>query len=147
MIKSFFFVSSIGSTTYQLSAPAGLYYDEVNQNLYIVNTGSNTVMKWGVGALNATIVAGILGNSGSSPSQLNVPSAVTLDQWQNIYVNDRSNLRIQLFCNGSSTGITIAGNGAGGTSFSLPYDVKLDSELNLYVVDNGANLVIKFAKL
>jgi hypothetical protein len=61
-------------------------------------------------------------------------------------VNDRANERIQLFCNGSSTGITIAGSGTGGTSFSLPYDVKLDSELNLYVVDNGANRVMKFTK-
>jgi DNA-binding beta-propeller fold protein YncE len=148
-IESFFFVSSIGSTTYQLSGPAGLYYDEVNQNLYIANTGSNTVMRWRVGASNGTIIAGIAGNAGSNSSQLNFPSGVTLDQWQNIYVNDRQNLRIQLFCNGSSTAITIAGSGSGtgGTSFAYPYDAKLDSKLNLYVVDANGNRVIKFLKL
>jgi DNA-binding beta-propeller fold protein YncE len=146
-IESFFFVSSIGSTTYQLSAPAGLYYDEVNQNLYIANTGSNTVMRWRVGASNGTIIAGIIGNAGSNSSQLNFPSGITLDQWQNIYVNDRTNTRIQLFCNGSSTAITIAGSGTVGTSFAYPYDVKLDSKLNLYVVDSNGNRVIKFLKL
>jgi len=146
-IKSFFLVSSIGSTTSQLSQPAGLYYDEVNQNLYISNAGSHTVMRWRAGASNGTILAGVAGTSGSTPSELNTPTGITLDQWQNIYVNDRGNSRIQLFCNGNSTGITIAGSSTGGSSFSTPYDVKLDSRLNLYVVDNTANRVIKFAKL
>jgi hypothetical protein len=100
-----------------------------------------------VGASNGTILAGLAGTSGSNSIELNTPTGITLDQWQNIYVNDRGNSRIQLFCNGSSTGITIAGSGAGGTSFSLPYDVKLDSQLNLYVVDYGANRVWKFVKL
>jgi hypothetical protein len=104
-------------------------------------------MRWRAGASNGTILAGVAGVSGSTPTQLNTPSGITLDQWQNIYVNDRGNLRIQLFCNGSSTGITIAGTGTGGSSFSTAYDVKLDSQLNLYVVDFGANRVMKFAKL
>ncbi|CAF4249821.1 unnamed protein product, partial [Rotaria sordida] len=60
---------------------------------------------------------------------------------------DRANSRIQLFCNGSSTGVTIAGNGAGGSSLSSPYDIKLDSQYNLYVVENTAHRVTKFAKL
>ncbi len=104
-------------------------------------------MRWRAGAPNGTILAGVAGSSGLTPTQLNSPSGITLDQWQNIYVNDRMNYRIQLFCNGSSTGITIAGSVTNGSSFSLPYDIKLDSQLNLYVVDNGATRVMKFAKL
>jgi hypothetical protein len=80
-------------------------------------------------------------------NQLNYPTGLTLDRWQNLYVNDRTNDRIQFFCNGSSTATTIAGAGAGGTTFSLPFDVKLDSHLNLYVPDSMGNRVIKFAKL
>jgi DNA-binding beta-propeller fold protein YncE len=130
-----------------LSGPTGLFYDEVNQNLYIVNAGVDTVMKWRVGDSNGTIIAGLAGSSGSNSSQFNLPTGITLDQWKNLYVNDRTNSRIQLFCSGSSTGITIAGRGANGTNFSTPYDVQLDSQLNLYVLDNTANRVIKFAKL
>lgn len=104
-------------------------------------------MKWHVGNSNGTILCGLAGISGSNSSQLSTPTGITLDQWQNIYVNDRANSRIQLFCNGSSTAITIAGYGAGGSNFSTPFDVKLDSQLNLYVVDNGAARVMKFAKL
>jgi hypothetical protein len=104
-------------------------------------------MRWRVGASNGTIVAGLAGTNGSNSSELTFPSGITLDQWQNIYVNDRTNLRVQLFCNGSVTGITIAGNGTGGSIFSSGYDLKLDSQLNLYVVDVGAHRVMKFAKL
>ena len=39
------------------------------------------------------------------------------------------------------------GTGTGGTSFTLPFDVKLDSQLNLYVSDNTAHRVYKFTKL
>ncbi|CAF5042757.1 unnamed protein product, partial [Rotaria sp. Silwood1] len=110
---------SSGSTTNLLSGPAGLYYDEANQNLYISNTGvSDNVMKC----------------SGSSSSQLQTPAGIILDQWQNIYVNDRDNSRIQLFCNGSSIGITIAESGTGGSSLSTPYDIELDSQQNLYII-------------
>ncbi|CAF4010821.1 unnamed protein product, partial [Rotaria sp. Silwood1] len=84
---------------------------------------------------------------GSSSSQLQTPAGIILDQWQNIYVNDRDNSRIQLFCNGSSIGITIAESGTGGSSLSTPYDIKLDSQNNLYVIENGAHHVTKFAKL
>ncbi len=52
-----------------------------------------------------------------------------------LYVNDRTNGRIQLFCNGTTSGITIAGRTASGTNFTNPYDIRLDSQLNLYVAD------------
>jgi hypothetical protein len=43
--------------------------------------------------------------------------------------------------------MTIAGNGTGGTSLSNPYDLKLDSRLNLYVTEYNGAAVRKFAKL
>lgn len=136
MIKYSFFLFCLfwsGSTTNKLSSPAGLYYDETNQDLYISNSGStgSTVMRWHVGDSNGTVIAGLSGVSGSNSSELSSPMGITLDQWKNLYVADRSNNRIQLFCNGSSTGITIAGSGSGGSSMSAPYDVKLDSQMNL----------------
>ena len=57
------------------------------------------------------------------------------------------NSRIQLFCKGDTTGVTIAGLGSGGSFFILPYSVALDSQLNLYVSENGAARVTKFLKL
>ena len=144
----FFLFVLLGVTANRLSSPAGLYYDEANQNLYIANSGSAaTVVKWRIGDTNGTVIAGFPGSAGSSSSRLNTPTGIILDQWQNLYVNDRTNKRIQLFCNGNSTAITIAGAGTGGTTFSQSFDLKLDSRLNLYVSDNLVNRVIKFFKL
>ena len=116
--------------------------------MYISNTGaSDTVIRWREGDSNGTIIAAVFGSSGSNANQLNTPSGITLDQWRNLYVADRGNNRIQFFCPGNTTGITIAGRNAGGTNFSTILDMKLDSQLNLYVADYGTNRVIKFAKL
>jgi DNA-binding beta-propeller fold protein YncE len=150
MIASFFFTFSLlGNGTNRLSSPAGLYYDEANQDLYIANsaTTTSTVLRWRVGDSNGTVVAGVPGVPGNNSTQLKSPMGITLDQWNNLYVADRSNSRVQLFCNGSLTGITIAGSGTGGTTISAPYDVKLDSRLNLYVTDNSGARVSKFTKL
>lgn len=143
---------SPGNATNKLAYPAGLYYDESNQDLYIANsaTATSTVMRWRVGDSNGTVIAGVAGVPGSASNQLKSPMGITLDQWNNLYVADRSNRRVQLFCSGSSTGITIAGTSAGGTSpttLTAPYDVKLDSRLNLYVSDNSGARVSKFLKL
>ncbi|CAF1105306.1 unnamed protein product [Adineta steineri] len=141
--------SSAGNITSKLASPAGLVYDALNQDLYIANsaTSTSTVLKWHIGDHNATVVAGTPGSPGNSSTQLSSPMGIALDPWNNLYVADRSNNRVQLFCNGNTTGITIAGNGAGGTTLSAPYDVKLDSKLNLYVSLNSGARVRKFNKL
>ena len=104
-------------------------------------------MKWRTGAPNGTFIAGIPGAGGNNASQLNAPAGITFDQWQNLYVADRTNGRVQLFCNGTKTAITIAGRNTGANNFTNLYDVKLDSQLNLYVVDYSTPRVTKFCKL
>ncbi|CAF1393129.1 unnamed protein product [Rotaria sordida] len=94
-----------------------------------------------------SLTTGVANSSGSTSNQLNNPFGITLDQWYNIYVADRLNNRVQHFCNGNMTAITIAGSSTGGSSLSAPYDVKLDSQLNLYVTENSGHRVSKFAKL
>ncbi|CAF3946015.1 unnamed protein product [Adineta steineri] len=138
-----------GNITTKLASPAGLVYDEANQDLYIANsaTATSTVMKWHVGSSSGTVIAGTAGSPGSSATQLSSPMGIALDPWNNLYVADRSNNRVQFFCNGNTTGITIAGTGAGGTTLSAPYDVKLDSKLNLYVSLNSGARVRQFNKL
>ncbi|CAF0816537.1 unnamed protein product [Adineta steineri] len=136
-----------GTTPDKLSGPYGIFYDETNQNLYIVNALSHIVVKWRVGTANGTVLAGVPGSSGSSSTYLKTPVDLTLDQWNNIYILDRGNSRIQLFCDGNSTGITIAGNGTSGSSLTNPWSIKLDSQLNLYVSDSGTGRILKFSKL
>ena len=101
-------------------------------------------MRWRIGDLQGTIIAGTGGSSGSTSTRLNNPMGITLDQWKNLYVADSSNNRIQLFCNGSTTGITITGQ----TNLTFnPHDVKFDSQMNLYVSERNGAQVSKFNKL
>lgn len=145
--KTFALFSYLGSSTNRLNGPTGFYYDEPNQDLYISNNGASTVMRWRVGALNGTIVAGTLGSSGSSSTQLYGPTGIIVDPWKNLYVNDRSNNRVQLFCNGNLTGVTIAGQGSGGQTLSNPYAIQLDSYHNLYVAEYYGARVTRFNKI
>ena len=142
-----FSFSLLGYTPDKLYGPIGLYYDEINQDLYISNSGAFTIMKWHIGDTNGTVIAGVSGVSGSNATLLNSPYGIILDQWKNLYVADYSNSRIQLFCNGSSTGITIAGIGTGGSTLLGPVDVKLDSQMNLYVSEYAGHHITKFNKL
>ncbi|UJR16830.1 hypothetical protein I4U23_003729 [Adineta vaga] len=136
-----------GTTSDKLSYPSSLVYDESNQDLYITNALSETVIKWHINASNGTFVAGISATSGSSAILLANPIDLKLDRWNNIYVVDRGNSRIQLFCNGNSTGITIVGAGSNNGNLISPYSVAIDSQLNLYVSDNAFARVTKFSKL
>lgn len=104
-------------------------------------------MKWRIGNSTGTVIAGVPGTSGSNATLLNYPRGITLDQWKNVYVTDYNNNRVQLFCSGYKTGITIAGSGSGGSSLSGASDVKLDSQMNLYVSEKPANIIRKFKKL
>ena len=101
-----------------------------------------------MGASHWTLVAGTPGVSGNSSILLNSPGSVTLDSMRNMYVADIFNHRIQLFEAGQSIGRTIAGvSGVSGFTpihLNLPYTVRLDSQLNLYVTDSGNHRIQKF---
>jgi len=75
---------------------------------------------------------------------------MVLDPMGNMYVCDRNNQRIQLFKAGEYVGQTIAGTtGVSGINASLlnyPWSLKLDNQLNLYVLDTNNHRVQKFLR-
>jgi DNA-binding beta-propeller fold protein YncE len=136
-----------GST--QLFNPSGLYFESSTNSLYIANNLANNIVCWVLGASTWTLVAGSsTGLLGSTPTQLNLPTDVTLDWMGNIYVSDQGNQRIQLFLAGQSSGITIAGVtlilGNTPQLLDMPSSLALDSQLNLYVADYLNDRVQKF---
>lgn len=84
--------------------------------------------------------------SGNDAMHLNRPIGLTIDPMGNIYAADFVNSRVQLFMNGQSQGITIAGTGLNGTYLLFPGGVKLDSQLNLFVSDYYQNRIVKFSR-
>ncbi|CAF4127549.1 unnamed protein product [Rotaria sordida] len=140
-----------GTSNIELYNPVGIYLDSFTNSLVIANFGAHNIVRWVLGASSWTLVAGnITGSSGNSSTTLYSPTGVTLDPMGNVYVADALNSRIQFFMSGQSEGTTIVGitntSDSSSTQLSVPYTVRLDSQLNLYIVDMGYNRILKFLR-
>ncbi|CAF1408959.1 unnamed protein product, partial [Adineta ricciae] len=140
-----------GNAITQLSYPYGIYYaPNISNYLYITNIANSCVMKWAINATSGTFVAGVPGTSGSNATLLNTPVGIKIDAFMNMFVVDNQNHRVQMFCNNSQIGITVAGNGVAGntsTQLSYPMGIAFDSSLNMYITDRGNQRIQKFLKL
>ncbi|CAF3723043.1 unnamed protein product [Rotaria sp. Silwood1] len=140
-----------GTNITQLAGPVRVYFDSFSNSLIIANHLAHNIVRWPLGATSWILLAGdINGNSGSNATTLTYPIDVTLDPMGNMYVADRLNYRIQLFLNGQTEGITIAGvagiSGNNSILLNMPFSVELDSQLNLYVIDSSNHRVQKFLR-
>ena len=143
--------SVYGKNTTELTDPVGVYFDSLSNSLIIVNHFAYNIVRWPLGASNWSLLAGdFYGNAGNDSTTLNFPTVAILDPMGNLYVADRNNQRIQLFMNGQTEGITIAGvtgvSGNDSTLFSAPWSVAFDNQLNLYVADSNNHRVQKFLR-
>jgi sugar lactone lactonase YvrE len=121
----------------------------ITSDLFITNYNGHYVVRWTPGASSGYYVAGVAGTSGQSPVLLSYPTDVKIDSYQNMYVTDNNNHRIQLFCANSQTGITVAGTGFSGstsTQLSSPRSIVFDSYMNMYVADTSNARIQKFTK-
>ena len=138
-----------GHNNTQLSFPQGFYFDIVSNSFFIANTFSHNIVRHMIGEKTWTLVVGTLnGSAGSSSNLLSVPTEVRLDPMGNMYVADQNNHRIQFYYNAQANGTTIAGITSlwnmNATTLRNPCSLRLDSQLNLYVVDTGNHRIQKF---
>jgi len=148
------------ATAAQLSmgGGGGLYVD-VAGNIYIGCTQSNKIRKVNastgiITTIAGTGVAGFSGDGGpASAAKVNLPLGITADTAGNIYVADQGNYRIRkIDAAGIITTIIgtgsnyYSGDGGPGTAarLSYPRDVTADRSGNLYIVDNGNNVIRKY---
>ena len=134
----------------ELDSPQGLALDTAN-NLYIADTHNHRIRKLSlttgiITTIAGTGAAGFSGDNGPAASaQLDLPTALTLDTNQNLYLADTANHRIRRI--DAATGIitTIAGNGTQGysgdsglataASIDSPTGIAVDAANNLYLAD------------
>ena len=124
-----------GTAANRLNQPWNLFVD-TNYNMYIADAGNHRIQLWPAGAASGTTMACVTGSSGSSATQLNLPTDVFVDSRGNFYVADRTNNRIQFFPNGSTTGSTVTTGWGGLGSFR---GVLVDSSNNVFGSDNSNN--------
>ena len=135
----------------QLYTPLGIYLDYVSNSLLIANHGVHNVVRWIRSEHEWILMAGDMnGVPNSTSTTLRQATDMVLDPMDNMYVCDRNNQRIQLFKPGEYVGKTIAGTtGVSGINASLlnyPWSLKLDNQLNLYVLDTNNHRVQKFLR-
>ena len=133
-----------------LDKPFGLALDKDN-NLYITDRGNNRVRKVDSSGLISTVAGDggfyFIGDNGPAyRASIAGPTGVTVDKQGNIFIADRQNNRIRMV---DKQGMirTIMGTGrqhyngdselARETNLHLPFDVALDKQGNLVVVDRS----------
>jgi hypothetical protein len=152
--------SNVPATSATLNSPEGIAVDAAG-NLYIADSGNNTVREVSVATGNITTIAGtgaegFSGDGGlATAAMLNEPYSIALDAAGNLYIADSGNNRVrEVFVSGPNAGKiqTIAGSansgylGDGGAATSAelysPLGVACDPAGNVYIAD-ARNYVIR----
>ncbi|CAF1295930.1 unnamed protein product [Adineta steineri] len=119
----------------------------MNESLYICDRNKNRVILWSTIEQNFTIIAG--GNGiGSGPGELSAPEGIFVDVNGDTYIADTLNHRIQLWKNGATEGITVAGNedsrhGQGLNELHRPKAIFVHGE-TMFIADNYNNRIVKW---
>ncbi len=114
-----------------LIRPTGAAFDTTTGTLWVVDTGSHTLVAFDTEGQ----VSRILGGRGSQAGKFNYPTHLALAPDGRLLVTDTLNFRVQIL---SSTGEplnTIGELGDGPGSLTKPKGVALDGDGHIYVVD------------
>jgi len=137
-----------------LSQPTYLALDAAG-NLYVADSSNNRVLRFPAdGTTTAVQVLGqpdfISASPGATPTTLNYPQGIVVDNAGNLYVSDTYNSRVLAYsastANGPSavavfgqmdmiSGSTNAGGGMSASSLRYPGGLSLDAQGNLLVTD------------
>jgi len=144
----------------QFNGPRSIVVDS-SGNLYIADTGNDTIRKITMPGANVTTVAGIAGSSGNTNGALGTntlgqPTGVSIDSSNNVYIADyRNNSIRELSTSGMVTTVAGSTTGAGGSgngtllaaTFQGPRGVTVDpnvtTDVILYVADRDNEMIRK----
>lgn len=146
------------ATNAQIKEPTGVAVDATG-NLYITEEYNNVVRR--IDAATG-IITTVCGNTGggyagdggpATNANMEQPQGLCLDKNSNIYIADRGNQRIRkvdaatgiitTFAGNGSTGYTGDGGAATNAQLSMPTSICADTSGNIYIADNGNNVVRK----
>jgi sugar lactone lactonase YvrE len=132
----------------QLDGPRGLFFDQKTQILYIADRDNHRVQQFLPNGQIRTIAGDPNGNSGTGNNRLNQPSAIYVDENENLFIADTNNHRVQKWIKGSTSGTTVAGQtatpGSALNQLSSPQAIWVDSKGNLYIADLRNHRIVKW---
>lgn len=140
------------ATSAELNTPTGIALDS-NGNLYIADSGNNRIREVSNGNISTVAGNGTAGYSGdggpATSAELDMPSAVAVDSYGNLYIADTDNQRIREVASGTiSTAVGdgeqgFSGDGGPATNAALdtPTGVAVDASGNLYIADSHNNRI------
>ncbi|CAF3879710.1 unnamed protein product [Rotaria sordida] len=113
--------------------------------IYTTRDDKDVIYSWTSGAASSPATFNQVNDT--TKNTLNKPRGMTYDLYGNLYVADRDNDRIVMFCANSTVGIVVAADTGTSPRLDKPVAVALDSNLNLYAVTEAGKNVIKFGRL
>lgn len=138
----------------QFNSPYGVAVDQ-ELNVYVADTYNHRIRRISPGGEVSTVAgsgtAGFRDGTGFQ-AQFNLPFSLDVDDLGNVYVADAGNHRIRKISPlGAVT--TVAGTGTAGrvdgealqARFSIPNDVAIDANRNLFVADFGNHCIRKIS--
>jgi len=149
------------ATEAQLGSPSDIVLDTLG-DLIITDFDNFCVRKLSVSTGNLTTVAGTCGTSGfagdggaATSALLASPKGTAVDVNGNLYIGDTSNNRVRFVSALTGVITTLAGTGTAGYGgdgasstaalLSSPAQVRLDTDGNLYIADQGNSVIRKIA--
>lgn len=150
------------ATAAKLNAPYGVAIDGIG-NLYIADLNNNVIRMVNIYGVMSTFAGngygaglghgGYTGDGGAATAaELSLPAGVGTDVFGNVYIADTRNNVIRKV-NSSGVISTVAGNGSAGYAgdggaatnarLTLPAGIAADGPGNLYIADQGNNVVRK----
>ncbi|CAF1116879.1 unnamed protein product [Rotaria sordida] len=131
--------SVLGNSSDKLNYPVGVYVD-ANSVVYVSDRSNHRIQKWSLGAAIGITIAGQSSIAGPWSYQLNLPTAITFDQYGYMYILDGGNSRIQRWLPGMTYGVTVVAGALGAT----PYGMNFDFSGNIIVADTSYHRLISF---
>jgi hypothetical protein len=142
-------------TTAKFNRPVGVAFDS-SQNLYVADSQNDAIREIDHTSGLVSTVAGTLGVAGNTgdngpaaSATLNDPEAITIDQFNEIFIADAGNCRVRWIDPGGGmnaiAGTTCGYSGDGADAnlaqFSHIRGLAVDPDLNIYVADTGNNRI------
>ncbi|CAF4098826.1 unnamed protein product [Adineta steineri] len=115
-----------------------------SNEIYISDQDGHAIYLWTFGASTPSIAYQTV-NDGQN--NFNNPEGMVLDPYGNLYVADRDNNRVVMYCANSTVGIVVAEDNNSVPSLKKPVALGFDSDLNLYLVSTDSDQVVKLPRI